>query len=138
MKRSTIFKGIKFQNNTADHTLHCSNQDTQMVFHVMTAKPIVIDDNVKYDCEAAFNELFAAHRMFGEEEIFGRKGGEIKIAINGHTFASEGYDETSIVLDDGNTFTNIFISTKGGFTIDSLYQFHDDIKEFLDQNEIEL
>ena len=138
MKKSNMFKGIKIQNDTAEHTLYCINQDTMMTFYVMANDAVTIDEMLKMDCEAAFNEIFAAHRLFEGEAMFRRKGGEIKIAINGHTFVSEGYDETSIALDHASTFKLVTLSTKGGYTTESLYQFHDDIREFLKINTVEL
>jgi hypothetical protein len=134
MAKTILFKGIKLTMNSKDHTFECIDEATSMKLTIVFKRLCNVDDFIEYGFDSAFNELFAAHRIFATEDIFKSKGGQIQIAINSHTFASEGYDETSIVLDEENEeviLISAILSTKNGFTLKSLYQFHDDIREFV-------
>jgi hypothetical protein len=131
MEKSILFKGIKITMNSKDYAFECVDEATSMKLTIAFKRSCTVDDFIEYDFDSAFNELFAAHRIFVTEDIFKSKGGQIQIAINSHTFASKGYEETSIVVDEEVILKSAILSTKNGFTVKSLYQFHDDIREFV-------
>jgi len=136
------FKGVKFSMDDEEHSLHCANNE--MLFVVLLNQGLSNDPNgiawalYNDECNSAFDEIFAAHRILGQEDIFKSRGGSITVSLNGHTFKSEGYDETSMVLDGGTIATIVSLSTTRGYTIDTLYEFHDIIKEFLIANIISI
>ena len=131
MKNRNSFKSIIVATDTETHELHIVNHD-MMSLTVRMKDSCIIDGELQFMARGAYDELFAAHRIFGMEQMFQRKGGTLKLNLNGHTFLDEGYDETVVKLSNNSIFELVVLSTKGGFTVDSLYDFHDTILEYFD------
>ena len=134
MKTRNSFKSIIVATDTESHELHIVNHD-MMALTVRMKNSFTIDGDVQFMARGAFDELFAAHRIFGMEQMF-QRGGTIKLNLNGHTFIDEGYDETNVKLSRDSIFEIVVLSTKGGFTVDTLYDFHDTIIEYFNSIDV--
>ena len=133
MKTKKSFKNIIVATDTETHELHIVNHD-MMSLTIRMRESFTIGTEVLM-VMGAFDELFAAHRIFGMEQMF-QRGGTIKLNLNGHTFIDEGYDETNVKLSRDSIFEIVVLSTKGGFTVDTLYDFHDTIIEYFNSIDV--
>ena len=133
MKTKKSFKNIIVATDTETHELHIVNHD-MMSLTIRMRESFTIGTEVLM-AMGAFDELFAAHRIFGMEQMF-QRGGTIKLNLNGHTFIDEGYDETNVKLSRDSIFEIVVLSTKGGFTVDTLYDFHDTIIEYFNSIDV--